>query len=148
MSRGVLSRGFVTIARVALSTVLVTPLAACRSPAEPSPRPVEEGVWGGLHAVLHVDSLGARLELDCAHGEVEGPLMLDRSGRFERAGVYVIERPGPVIPGQAPDRHPARFSGAVEGRVMTLTVTPIDDAPGPGTFRLTLGSPGQIMKCL
>lgn len=104
--------------------------------------------WGAPGTLLTVEESGARLEFDCAHGEVEGPPTLDRDDRFEETGVYVLERPGPVRPEDPPDSHPAVFSGRVDGRRMTLTVKPSDGVEGAGTLTLTLGAPSQLTKCL
>lgn len=131
-----------------LLVVWLLPSAACLLDSTPSERAVATGVWGAPRAVLTVAAHGARLELDCAHGEVSGALMLGRDGRFDKLGVYVRERPGPVVQDEPPDSHPARFSGRVDGRSMRLTVTPTDGIAGPGTFTLTLGAPGQLTKCL
>lgn len=137
------------LARV-LSAVIVLVLgAACgsASPAEPVARSLPVGVWGTARAVLTVEADAARLELDCAHGTLDGPIALDDMGRFDQAGLYVVERPGPIVVGQPPDSHPARFAGTLRGTSLTLTVAPTDGSTGPGTFQLTRGDAGQLVKC-
>ena len=89
---------------------------------------------------------GAAVEFDCAHGQVDGPLTLDRRGRFEAEGRYVPERPGPVRRDESMEGRPARYRGAVRGRVMTLRVT-VDDGTQLGPYRLVLGGRGHVFKC-
>jgi hypothetical protein len=95
---------------------------------------------------LSVTEQGGAIEFDCAHGQVDGPLTLDRRGRFEVKGRYVPERPGPVRRDQSTEGRPARYLGAVRGRVMTLRVT-VDDGTEMGPYRLALGRPGRVFKC-
>lgn len=44
--------------------------------------------------------------------------------------------------------HPARYTGRVDGLRMTLTVTITDTGQRLGTFTLTLGVAGHILRCL
>lgn len=139
------------VLRAILCLAGLATLAACgeAAPSQPgSPRTVPEGAWGTARALFTVEPGGARLELDCAHAEVTGALTLDDAGRFDATGTYVRERGGPTIQGQPPDSHPARFTGRVAGRKLSLTVTPTDGVEGPGTFELTLDEPAQLVKCL
>lgn len=135
--------------RSLLSLALLLTFASCgqASPSDPGPRAVANGTWGTARALLTVESSGARLELDCGYAEVTGALTLDDAGRFDKMGTFVREHGGPIVQNEPLDSHPARFSGSVTGRKLTLKVTPTDGVEGPGTFELTLGEPAQLVKC-
>lgn len=109
---------------------------------------VASGVWGGQHIRMQVTESGARIEYDCAHGTIEQPLALDDAGRFEWTGTHVRERGGPVRREDKPDKRPARYTGQVNGKTMTLTVTLTDTDNTLDTYTLTQGDNGLIRKCL
>lgn len=142
------------------STLLVLVLlAACNSangdrqplPTEASRETVSPGVspgiWGGDHIVLEVTPNGATVELDCAHGTVEGPIALGGDGRFEANGTYVQERGGPVREGEE-EAQPARYTGRVERGRMTLTIGLPDRKETLGPFELVHGRSARLVKCL
>jgi hypothetical protein len=106
-----------------------------------------KGVWGGEHIRFDVTEAGASVEHDCAHAEIEQPVTLDSEGRFDSKATYVVERGGPVRRDQPPPTRPARYSGRVSGDTLTLTVTLTDTDEDAGSFTLTRGSEGRIMKC-
>ncbi len=109
-------------------------------------RTVATGLWGGRGISLQVDERGARVEYDCAHGEITGPLSLNDRGEFEAAGKYVPETPGPTRVG-AEYEHMARYAGRVQGDRMTLTVTLADTQEKIGTFTLEHGRGPALVKC-
>ncbi|HZI17627.1 MAG TPA: hypothetical protein VEY09_03440 [Pyrinomonadaceae bacterium] len=120
---------------------------------------LKAGEWGGSHARLVAGAGRVTVEFDCAHGHFEGPVTLDAAGRFEAAGTYVREGGGPSrVEADAPDSAPvraegeetfrARYAGVVEGRNMTLAVTLVGSGAEVGTFRLRLGRPAALQKCL
>ncbi len=129
---------------VALYALLV--VAACMSATGPGPV-VMNGTWGGDHALLTITATSAELEFDCAHGAMPAPITLDR-GAFDVAGDYVQEHGGPIRTDENAPRQPARYSGTVSGRTMTLRVRLTDTAQDLGTYSLTLGSSGRVFKCL
>jgi hypothetical protein len=106
-----------------------------------------KGVWGGDHIRFEVTDAGASVEHDCAHAEIEQPVTLDSEGRFDLKARYVVERGGPVRRDQPPPTRPARYSGRVSGDTLTLTVTLTDTDEDAGSYTLTRGSEGRIMKC-
>jgi hypothetical protein len=108
---------------------------------------VAEGVWGGDHVRLRVREGGAALEFDCAHGEVGATFVVDAEGRFDLPGAYTREGPGPIRIGRLPSATPARYSGRVEGRTMTLSVKLEGVDRQPTTYTLTRGSEGRLWKC-
>ena len=105
-----------------------------------------EGAWGGAHVRLNVRGGGAELEFDCARGEITAPFETDAAGRFDLPGTF--RREGASIRvGKTPGSRPARYSGRVEGRAMTLTVKLTETDQTPDTYTLTRGSEGRLWKC-
>ena len=122
-------------------------LAGCGSAAGGEERAIPIGTWGGDHILLEVTADGATLELDCAHGAVEGAIRLDSEGRFDAGGIFVQERGGPVREG-GEDARPARYTGSVEGKTMTLTIAVGDGGETLGPFELVHGRSARLTKCL
>lgn len=110
-----------------------------------SSKPVVTGAWGGQHASLNVSDKGAKLEFDCAHGEITKPIKPDSHGRFNVPGTFTMEHGGPVMRDEKPDSSPARYSGQVKGDTMTLTVT--RGREKLGTYALKRGEAPKLMKC-
>ncbi len=108
---------------------------------------VPAGTWGGKQAALGVTAEGARLELSCAHGTIDGPIYLDANGGFEIKGSYVQERGGPQRDDEPEDSHPALFSGRTNGKEMTLEIKRVDTNEVVGSFTLVLGNAGRLIKC-
>jgi hypothetical protein len=117
---------------------------------------LREGVWGGAHARLDVKAGGAVLELDCAHGRVEGALRLDRRGRFDARGTYTAEAgaqrldedaPDGVTPKDTAEAVPARYEGRLVGDALTIEVTLTETGTRIGTFTLRHGRPPTLTKC-
>jgi hypothetical protein len=129
--------------------VLSTVLAgwACReSPAGPSP--ALTGVWGGDHIALTVAGTGSHIEFDCAHGDIPGSIAVDTQNTFDVQGTYVREHGGPIRVGEVPDSHPAAYVGSVTATTMALTVRLTDTNEVIGTFALSQGTTGRVLKCL
>lgn len=107
---------------------------------------IATGVWGGLHINLDVSANSANVEYDCAHGAIEGPLVVDANGKFELRGSFTQERGGPVRADETPESRPATYSGTIKGNTMTLTlkVSGVDETE---TFTLERGKPGELFKC-
>ena len=140
-----------TVRTVALTIFLVAgggPVA-CGGGGSPvsadTPARVADGVWGGIGVQLDVNGAAVSMELDCAHGTLEGPLTLDAQHRFAVAGAFVPERPGPQRDDDGPPPQAARYKGQVEGDRLTLTLHTGDDQIGP--FTLTHAQPGRLRKC-
>jgi hypothetical protein len=130
----------------AVVIALVLTCAACSAGTGPDPV-VLSGTWGGEHALLTIGSASAAIEFDCAHGTMPTPLTLN-DGTFDVAGDYVQEHGGPIRSDEIEVRQPARYTGAVAGRTMTLRVRLTAPAQDLGTYTLTLGSSGRVFKCL
>lgn len=110
-------------------------------------RSVAAGQWGGPHVNLDVNEEGAGLEFDCAHGRFSGKLTTDAGGNFDIAGTFFPERGGPVRVGEESEGQPARYSGKVEGKTMTLKVVLTASGDEVGTFTLAHGKEGRLVKC-
>jgi hypothetical protein len=109
---------------------------------------VAAGVWGGTGIRLDVTERGAAIEYDCAHGTIDEPLVVDRAGRISAQGTHVREHGGPIREDEPADRHPARYSGQLDRDTLQLTVTLTDTRQELGSFKVTRGSPGRLLKCL
>jgi hypothetical protein len=106
------------------------------------------GKYGGRHLALEVTADGAKLELDCAHGTIDEPLLLDQHGRFEASGIYVREHGGPIKPDEKEDAHPALYRGQVIGRSLTLRISLKDDSTFVSEHAVVHGAPATLHKCL
>jgi len=111
------------------------------------PRRLAPGEWGGQHIRMNVGESSATIEYDCAHGQMNGPLVIDRRGRFDLKGTHSREHGGPIRQGESESSQPARYTGWTDGKRMTLTVTLTGARENIGTFNLTLGGSGRIFKC-
>lgn len=136
-----------TARRLAVAAVLIIVLGAgtC-SPIPTGPIPPSE--WGGQHIGMVVLASGATIEYDCASGTIDEPLIADSRGAFTARGTHTRGHGGPVMIGETPDRHPARYSGSTDGKSMTLTVTMTDSGENVGTFTLIRGASPAVFKCL
>ncbi|HEV7397501.1 MAG TPA: hypothetical protein VGN86_13395 [Pyrinomonadaceae bacterium] len=108
---------------------------------------ISDGVWGGQHIRLEVTNGSATIEYDCANGTINGPLNLDRSGKFRLTGTHVSEMGGPIRINQPRKGQAAQFTGWTDGKKMTLTVKLSDSKEDLGTFSLEKGSDGRLRKC-
>lgn len=106
---------------------------------------IATGVWGGQHIRIEVGEKSATVEYDCAHGVIDGPLVVDSDGKFSWHGTHRLERGGPIRAGEKPKEYPATYTGSVNGDTMTLTLK----IPGfdEETFTLEKGKPGDLVKC-
>jgi hypothetical protein len=104
------------------------------------------GLWGGLHVRLEISDQGATLEFDCASGSISEPILLDSAGRFDVAGSYTRQGPGPVRQGVKGDT-PAHYSGVVTGETMELSLRLEGSSEPVFDLSLTRGKQGKITKC-
>jgi hypothetical protein len=109
-------------------------------------RQVPTGEWAGPRAHLDVQEKGARLELDCAHGTLDGALRLDRAGRFRAKGLLQREGGAQMAQEGAPEGRPAQYSGILKGDVLTLSILTEDDQK-LGPFTLERGGRAELVKC-
>jgi len=125
--------------------VFLAALPMVASPRVASPRRVPAGDWGGAHAKLQVHDAGAIFELDCAHGTIDGALRLEKSGRFEAKGRYQFEG-GALMTAEPTEGRPARFSGSLKGKTLTLSIV-TEDGRTLGPFQLERGRSAELVKC-
>lgn len=127
--------------------LLLFGLIACASSPGSATRleRVPSGEWGGEHVRLSVESAGAAIEFDCAHGRLDAPLDLDDAGRFDVRGTLVGEG-GPARKDETEVARPARYRGETDGQRMSLGVT-LEGGEDAGTFSLTRGGRARLFKC-
>jgi len=109
---------------------------------------VPTGIWGGRGIRMQISDSGASLEYDCAHGSIDELIATDSTNRFDVKGVLVRERGGPVREGEDSEGEPARYTGHIDGKTMTLTVTLTRTNETVGTFTLSRGKAPRLVKCL
>ena len=114
----------------------------CDSGTGPPMSPVV-GTWGGKDAGLIAADTGAHVHIGCTLGDTKGQIRPDATGRFSVEGTYNVDA-YPVSRGII---HPARFTGRITGRVMTLTVTLSDTARQLGPVTLRYGDEPQMAVC-
>jgi hypothetical protein len=126
-----------------------TALVACNHNAvtiEPSQgTTIASSTWGGDQARLEVTAGGAELELPCAHGRIEEPLVVPANGRFEWKGTFVQERGGPTPEGGHP-AVAAVYSGTLDGETLVLSVR-AGSTLALDSVRFTRGRSVRIVKC-
>ncbi len=106
------------------------------------------GQWGGRHVGLVLDATGGNLEYDCASGRIEGPLSIDRLGRFSARGYHTPGEGGPARQGHPPPRLSAIYSGRISGGVMTLLVRMPSANLVIGPLSLRKSAEPIILRCL
>jgi hypothetical protein len=112
-----------------------------------APDTLTPGVWGGRHIRFEVTEGGANVEYDCAHGTVEGKIVVDAQGRFNVYGLHYEEHGGPSRPGDEANGYRVRLSGRVGGSLMKLTVTRAGTRKLVGTFDLARDREAEVFKC-
>jgi hypothetical protein len=133
---------------VSIALVLIATLASPESSARGRKHyRLAQGTWGATHVRVDVGESSATIEFDCAHGQIDGPLVTDRRGHFDLKGTFAREHGGPVRDNEQSAGQPARYTGWTDGKKMTLTVTLADQKETIGTFNLTLGGGGRVFKC-
>ena len=116
-------------------------LAACDNPFPPGA--IVRGTFGGNNAGLMADDTSAHLHIGCTYGNVHEPIVLDLNSRFDVTGEQNITA-HPVDLGVL---HPARFTGSIDGRTMTVTVTLTDTAVTLGPVELTFEKEPNMGPC-
>ena len=133
--------------KTAIVACLVAGLTASSLARPKKMKYIPDGAWGAQHISVQVEKGSARIEYDCAHGTITGPLKLDSKGRFSVLGTHVREHGGPTRQGEDQQGIPARYTGWTDGKRMTLTVTLVGSKESLGTYTLTHGQLGRIFKC-
>ena len=118
-------------------------LAGCNSPTPFLPGGTLGGTWGGSNAGLMADDTSAHVHIGCTYGDVHRPIVLGPTSRLDVPGEHNIT----AYPIDAGIFHPARFTGSIEGRTLTLTVTLTDTAVTLGPVSLTFGKDPVMGPC-
>ncbi len=108
---------------------------------------LSSGVWGGQHIRMEVTDSGADIEYDCAHSVIEEPFVMDSEGNFDVKGKYFPEHGGPIRKDEENNGSIVRYVGHASGKELSLTIINPDKKETIGTFTLTHGSEGRVMKC-
>ena len=127
--------------RTAAVVLAFAVLAGCDNPFPPGA--MVRGTFGGNNAGLMADDTSAHVHIGCTYGDVHEPIVLDLSGRFDVAGEHNIT----AFPVDRGILHPARFTGSIDGRTMTLTVTLTDTAITLGPVSLTFDKEPTMGPC-
>lgn len=127
---------------------LVAALAAPTPTPDSSGPRVPEGVWGGQGVAVRIGGSGVEIDFNCARGTIDGPLRVDREGRFAVAGTFERGRPGPVRMGDAPKTEPARYRGTLRGTTLAFEVIPSTTGKPMGPFSAKLGGSSRVHGCL
>lgn len=105
------------------------------------------GEWGGEHIGVQINEDSAEIEFDCANGKIDQRIILDKNNKFDLTGTYTVEHSGPIRVDKPLPANPARYTGSINDKTMTLTVTLIETKEVIGTFTLTHGTRARVMKC-
>lgn len=144
---------FPSLAVCLLFTILGEGRSCRGKEAERSRAPVERsdklanGVWGGQHIRLEVIDSGAKIEYDCAQSTIDEPIILDGEGNFDVKGKFMPEHGGPIRRDEENSGYAVHYTGKVKDGNMTITVTNPEKKETIGSFTLTRGSEGRLMKC-
>ncbi|HEX9485938.1 MAG TPA: hypothetical protein VF976_02645 [Gemmatimonadales bacterium] len=125
--------------KLTLTALMAMVVVACGSGATAIDPSALAGTWVGENIVMTVTDSGAQLEMPCAHGDIAGALA---QNPFSVGGTFGREF-GPAV-----DDHPALYTGRVVGATMTLDIRLTDTNESVGSFTLTRGTPGRLVKCV
>ena len=102
------------------------------------------GPWGGPHIGLLLEGGLGTVQLDCAAGSIDQPII--SGGPFSVTGTYRPGQAGPVRVGQVFTAKRATYSGTASKTDIVMTVT-VEDGEVLGPFALKPGAPAQIQPC-
>lgn len=101
------------------------------------------GTWGGENAGLIATDTSAHVHIGCTLGDTKGQIVVDGDGRFVMTGTYNVD----AYPIDRGITHPARFTGQISGKTMTLSVELTDTGRQLGPVVLTLGKEPTMGPC-
>lgn len=117
----------------------VMALTACSGSADPLPRQVVVGDFGGANAMVHADAQSASVDLGCSLITINAPLQTDDQGNFTLTGQR--SRIGGVAPMPGEGTTPMRVNGhasEAKGGTLELIIQPIPEEPGAPVDAATL----------
>ena len=126
-------------------TYLVLSLTALVACTTTSVDPITDinGTWGGDNAGLIATDTVAHVHIGCTLGYAKTPITVRPDGSFEATGTYNVD----AFPIDRGIIHPARFTGRISGKTMTLTVELTDDGRQLGPVSLVLGKEPAMGPC-
>ena len=101
------------------------------------------GTWGGDDAGLIATDTSAHVHIGCTLGDTKGRIVADIDGHFDLGGTYNVD----AFPIDRGVTHPARFTGQIAGKSMTLTVVLTDTGRQLGPVLLVLGKEPKMGPC-
>jgi hypothetical protein len=110
-------------------SLFIACVAACSGTSPSSPvanGQLAIGTWGGDSAGMIVDDSLTHVHIGCTFGDIPFRLALQADGRFDVAGNYLLKA-YPIAVGPT---MPARFSGRLNGSVLTISVVVTDTIAG------------------
>jgi hypothetical protein len=135
-------------ARVIVRMFLIGVLAMSGQNAASEPAAESlDGQWGGDRVQVVIGATGGRVEMDCASGTIDGPIVLSKVGTFVAAGTFEQLHSGPQRADEATRATAARFSGEVSNGVMKLAIQTAG-APAEQKFVLRKGVRVKLLRCL
>jgi len=108
--------------RVLIGAVLSVTILACSSTQTtlpPNDGNIALGTWGGDTAGMIVGDTAMHLHIGCTFGDVSGRIPLTAQNTFDVSGSYTL-RAFPIAVGPSV---PARFTGQLDGNVLSITAT-------------------------
>lgn len=118
--------------------------AGCSGFIDP-PGPIPTGTWGGEQGNLVVYADSATLDMPCAAGRIQQPVVATDAGELFADGFFA-HMAGPIGIGGL-QWQPARYSGVRHGDDLELTIE-LDGQPGIGPLKLRRGVEGRFPRCL
>jgi hypothetical protein len=108
---------------------------------------VPVGQFGGTGIAITVEKSGAKIEYDCAEGEIRTPLRVDKKGFFKADGFHKGPNFGPtrIDDPRTPDA--VRYEGQIVGSVMKFKVTKIKTGEVIGEFIVKRGQQPVMHRC-
>lgn len=105
------------------------------------------GTWGGQDIELQLTTTGGTMKLGCGGGVLAAPLIPDNGGRVSALGETTPGMGAPPPPNYVPPHYQVRYTGRVDGKHLTLSVTRVDDASITTRYALVRGRSGTIYLC-
>lgn len=132
---------FLIVMGAVLFVALLGAEASSRTRAK---KQLPKGNWGGKHINLTITDAGAQFEFDCGSGKINGPIMLDRKGRFRLQGTYTDQV---AAPSATPQHQTVTYAGQVKGKQMTLKITFTENSKSTASYSLRFGQTTRLTKC-
>lgn len=128
-------------------TILGLALAGVTAMASNFPVASLAGEWAGDRMLMTFNSEGARIEMDCASGSINGPIKLGRNGSFAGRGHFERYHGGPQRADEAVNPSDARYTGTITGDLMKLSIVD-KSSRTPHTYTLRKGARMKLIRCL